>query len=122
MRDSFEARRKVNALTRLGIARQAPQDATSLTVYVELLDGFGADIVEIICTKIGRRARGEFEPAFPTAGTIAADCCDLIRQQAIQTDTSRLLSPPKDRPVDPEKLANFRRDVEAFTRRRGMRA
>lgn len=94
MRDSQEGVRKLNALLRLGILRQAPQELETLKAYIEELEPMPSDVVEICCQKIARRPKGEYEPAFPAIGTILQECRSHQARVMQEIETSRLLNPP----------------------------
>jgi len=116
-----ENSRKLNALVRLGIARQAPPDEATQQVYLEELQHWPSDIVEIACQKIARLGRAEFEPAYPTVGRIISDCRDVVRQQGIITDTSRLLTRPDIEPLTRDEARTWIGRFKASVQQRRKR-
>lgn len=113
---------KLLSLLRLAAARQA-QDFGDLAqrAYLVTLLPYPAEDVSRACLELASRERGEYEPAMPPAATIGGLCAVYERRRREDMESRRRLAPPADRPCPPEKLANLKRDVEAYAARQRMR-
>ena len=95
--------RLLNALLRLAVLRQAPQDDATLQIYLEEMEKEQVDValVEQACEQLGLQPRVEFTAAFPALGTI------LIEMGQIDGDRRRAalrLTPPPPIPTEQEML------------------
>jgi len=64
------------ALARMAMLRQADPSELMLDLYAAELATEGIDLELVIdaCEQLGRAERAEFEPAFPTLGTLLREC------------------------------------------------
>jgi len=114
--------RKLNALIRLGIARQAPMDTPSQKVYLEELAHVPAEVIERVCQHLARRPKGDYEPAFPAVGTVLELCGSILRQRLIQSDTQRYLDAPTRPSLSREEAKAWVEQLKADVERaRGKR-
>lgn len=112
---------KLLSLTRLAAARQADFGDDAQRAYLIVLADLSVEDVSRACLAWASRPRGEYEPAMPPAASIADMAKVFQRRRQEEADNKRRLAPPPNRPVSPERLANFKRDVEAYARSRKMR-
>lgn len=64
------------ALGRMAVLRQADASEAMLDLYSAELaaEGLDPELVVDACEQLGRAERAEFEPAFPTLGTLLREC------------------------------------------------
>ena len=84
---------KMRALTRLAIARQAQLGDEDFQVYLEGLHTQPTSLVTVACDRLSVRPRKDFEPPYPTLGTILWEC------RAILADAQRAkeIAAPEER-------------------------
>lgn len=116
--------RITKALTLLGAARRERLDKADYEAFVLGLTEFKAEIVERVCDELGRIQPDEFQPKFPPLYVIRRECFKAknYADEREREKRERLNPSPvfREKPIAPEKLANFRRDVEALLKRKVM--
>ena len=94
--------RKLKALAKLGVRRQAQMGAADLAVYLEDVDALPVAVVELACETLGKAPRAEYETAYPPVGNLLRACqraaCDLerIRVEALIASSPLALQAPVD--------------------------
>jgi hypothetical protein len=117
--------RVLQALTALARARRANFEDADQRVYLRVLQNAPEGAVIQACGQLAGEPRKEFESAMPTAGDIKARAFTINRQQLNVAASQKLLSAPEfaddNPPVEPERVKNFKADVQAALRRHSMR-
>lgn len=117
---------RLDALTRLGVARREKLIAADYTVYLDGLQHFEPEIVKHVCGNLAMELPGEFEPRFPPLAAIVERCRAALRVKWEREDEERrarmpMLADPHNRQVSSEKFANFKADVQREIARKRMR-
>jgi hypothetical protein len=116
-----DQKRKMQALARLAVRRQAQVDDAVYLVYLEDLEPFPVAVVERACHAIGTAERVEFETAFPPVGNLLAECkraahqIETERIKALVAAAPKLIGAPETevQPPTREEAAAFVRDFKA---------
>ena len=111
----------LRSLINLSIARQAEFGEPEQRVYVNLLKNLEPTRVSRACADLAREPRGEYESAMPPVGEILARCNEEIRREMLAEEAKRREHQkrlPGQKPVAPEKWAQFKSDVERHIRER----
>lgn len=112
-----EVGRKVQALIKLGIARQSPQDDASQIVYVEGLESVPSDIVERACSQLAREPKNDYEPAFPSLGALIQRCRE-VRDHDDMASAPKQLREARPEPLSKEEAKAWVEKLKAEVQRR----
>lgn len=117
--EPIDAARVTKALTLLGSARRERLDKADYEAFVAGLSEFPVAIVERICREFGNIAPPEYGPRFPPLHTLREACHKAVEHERERRLALQAPVNTEDR-IAPEKLANFRRDVEELIQRKAM--
>ena len=115
-----EARRQA-AIKWLAIVRQATLDKETVLAYEVGLRDMPIAAVEQAIKDIGMAPRGEYEHSWPELGVIRARAGLIVRIERERAESRRLLSPPPQEPVSPEKVEEFLAKLRAVIQKKAMR-
>ena len=86
---------RLNALIRLGLARQSKLDDESLDVYSDHLNDIDTDVLVAACSQLCEQERLDYDPAFPSVGAIRTACKDIPRQRELARLKALAATAPK---------------------------
>lgn len=119
--------RKLQALTKLAVRRQATQlEPSTYVVYLEDLQQTPLEVVELACETVGKAPRAEYETAYPPVGNLLQACkraaveLQEARWKAIAATAPKSLPPAEEMPPSREEasrvMAGFRARVRQLMR------
>ncbi len=111
---------KHKALTDLGIARRERLAKQDYDVYLDALANWSAETVREACRRLSVTPRGEYEPAFPTLGTLLEYCQTVQREGQIR---KQLNAPSREvpDPVSQERIDEFMAQIRQRIGKMGMK-
>ncbi len=109
---------KLEALTRLGVARRERLDKADFDVYLTELEGIPAMFVIEACRRLSREQPGEYEPRFPSLATLISYCSAVIEEKR-RRDTLKL-PPRQEERASPERIGQLIADIKAALSRHDM--
>jgi hypothetical protein len=112
--------RKLIALMKLAVARQAVLDEAGQQVYLEGLQQIPAEIVERACVALAGAERDDYQSAFPTLGTVITRCREM-RDYLESLNAPKQLREARPVPLSAEEAKAWiaRLKVAVAERRRG---
>lgn len=124
--------RVVVALARMAILRQAPElTETDFTLFAAELESEGVPVehIEEACRRIGREPREDGQTAFPSLGTLLAECKQVrvdthyLRLQELAARAPKELMPPAEDfvPLSREEAKKFVDRLKAEVEARRVR-
>lgn len=101
-----------NAIARLASARREKLTTQDFDVYCDGLQNYDADLVKRVCSVLETEEPPEYSPRFPDLPFLVARCEAEAKRRREATKRKPLQLTDGDTPLDLNKLANFRADVQ----------